>query len=80
MPLDELMAYLRKHPNDAFCQIPRPDGNGHLQCGALAWNKLGSLADLALELDRGLGRRVGRLRVRNAITDAFVKRVLQDAM
>ncbi|NMM21227.1 MAG: hypothetical protein HHJ15_14940 [Rhodoferax sp.] len=79
MPIDEHMAYLRKHPNEAFCQIPRPDGKGHLQCGALAWEKLGTLAELALDLDRGLGRRVGRLRVRHAITDAFVKRVLQEA-
>lgn len=79
MPLDEHMAYLRKHPNDAFCRIPRPDGKGHLQCGALAWDKLGALTDLVLDLDRGLGRRVGRQRARDAVTDAFVKRVLQEA-
>ena len=79
MPLDEHMAYLRKHPNDAFCRIPHPDGKGHLQCGALAWNKFGALTDLALDLDRGLGQRVGRQRARDAVTDAFVKRVLQEA-
>lgn len=79
MPLAERKAYMRKHPNETFCQIPHPDGTGYLQCGIHAWDKLGSLADLALNLDRGLGRRVGRRRIREVITYAFAKRVLQEA-
>jgi len=79
MPVDERMAYLRKHPNESFCHIPHPTGNGHIQCGGLAWNKLGALTDLVLDLDRGLARRVGRQRARTAVVDAFVKLVLQEA-
>jgi hypothetical protein len=51
----ELMAYLRKNPKDAFCNIPHPKGNGHIHCGSLAWNKLNELVDLTIELDHGLG-------------------------
>lgn len=79
MPPNELMAYLRKHPREAFCQIPHPKGNGNLQCGSIAWNKLGELADLALKLDTCLGRRVSSQQVRKAVTDAFVSKVLQEA-
>ena len=78
MPPNELMAYLRKHPKDAFCQIPHPKGSGNLQCGSLAWNKLGELADLTLKLDSGLGRRVSRQQARKAVTNAFVTNVLQE--
>ncbi|EBY2666195.1 hypothetical protein JZD35_001548 [Salmonella enterica subsp. enterica serovar Teko] len=79
MPPNELMAYLRKHPREAFCQIPHPKGNGNLQCGSIAWNKLGELADLALKLDTCLGRRVSSQQARKAVTDAFVSKVLQEA-
>lgn len=79
MPPIELMAYLRKNPKDAFCDIPHPKGNGHIHCGSLAWNKLNELADLTIELDHGLGRRVGRRLAKEAVINAFVKRVLQEA-
>lgn len=79
MPVDERMAYLRKHPNESFCHIPHPKGSGHIPCGGLAWNKLGALTDLVLDLDRGLARRVGRQRARSAVIDAFVKLVLREA-
>jgi hypothetical protein len=79
MPVDELMAYLRKHPNESFYQIPHPKRNGHIQCGSLAWKRLGALTDIVLDLDRGLARRVGRQRARSAVIDAFVRRVLQEA-
>lgn len=75
----ELMAYLRKNPKDAFCNIPHPKGNGHIHCGSLAWNKLNELVDLTIELDHGLGRRVGRKLAKEAVINAFVKRVLQEA-
>ncbi|MCP5928464.1 hypothetical protein NL327_31850, partial [Klebsiella pneumoniae] len=74
-----LMAYLRKNPKDAFCNIPHPKGNGHIHCGSLAWNKLNELVDLTIELDHGLGRRVGRKLAKEAVINAFVKRVLQEA-
>lgn len=50
MPTKEHMAYLRKYPEESCYRIPRPDGRGHNQCGALAWNKLKSLKDLVLDL------------------------------
>lgn len=78
MPLDEHMAYLRKHPNEAFCRLPRHDGKGHLQCGILGWNKLMALTDLVLDLDEGIARRVGRQRARDAVIDTFVKKVLHE--
>jgi len=79
MPPKEHLGYLNKHPNEAFCRILRPDGRGYLQCGVLAWDKLGALADLTLDLDRGLGQRVGRQRAKDAVTDIFAKLVLQEA-
>ena len=80
MPHDERMAYLRKHPYEAFCQIPHPDGKGHFLCGDLARKRLGKLTSLVLDLDHGLGRRVGRQRARDAVEDAFVKRVLRERL
>lgn len=79
MPMDEHMAYLRRHPNQAFHRIPRPDGKGHLQCGHLAWKRLDALVDVALDLDHNLDRRVARQRAMDAITDAFVRQVLSKA-
>lgn len=79
MSFDEYKAYLRKHPDDAFCNIRRPDGNGHLPIGGLAWKRLGVLAELALSLDPGLGGRVGRQRARSAVTEAFSTRFLHEA-
>lgn len=78
MPFDELKAYMQKHPEDTFCYISSPSGKGSLQCGALAWQRLGDLADLTLGLDCSLGRRVRRQRARDAVIDAFVTRVLQE--
>lgn len=79
MPFDERVAYLRNRPHETFCRIPRHDGKGHLQCGILAWNKLAALADLALDLDSGLAGRIGRERARDAVMEAFVKRLLYEA-
>lgn len=79
MPFDECTAYFQKHPNEVFFRIPRPDEKGHLLCGAIGWKKLEELTDLTLDLDRGLGRRVGRQRARSTVTDAFVERILREA-
>lgn len=72
------MAYLRKHPEESFCHISRPDGRGHYQCGALAWDKLKTLTNLVLDLNPGLGQRVGSSRTMNATIDAFVQRILRE--
>ena len=79
MPFNECKAYFQKHPKEIFFRIPHPDGKGLLLCGAIGWNKLEKLTDLTLDLDRGLGRRVGRERARSAVTDAFVERILREA-
>ena len=76
MSLEEHKSYARDHPIGWFCQIPSPGGKGHLLCGHLAWEKFGALADLALGLDQDVGRRVGRQRARDAVVEAFSKRVL----
>jgi hypothetical protein len=49
-------------------------------CGEQGQERLKDLTDLVLDLDRGLGRRVGRQRAENAIKDAFVRRVLQEEL
>ncbi|WP_233543967.1 hypothetical protein [Salinisphaera sp. Q1T1-3] len=78
MQFAEQKAYLEKHPMDASYQIPHPNGQGSLQCGGLAWSKFGSIADLVLDLDQSLGRRVRRQGARDAVTEAFVRRVLEE--
>ena len=53
----ELFAHIRKHREDAFCIIPHP-GGGHLQCGALGWEKFSSLVDRVIDFEPMLARRV----------------------
>lgn len=78
MTLKERMAYLQKHPQEAFCRIPQPDGIGHYQCGSVAWEKLQALKNLVLELDPSLGGWVGDRRARDSVIDAFVDRILRE--
>lgn len=78
MSLKELIAYLRKHPKESFYTIPSPDGKGHYQCGALAWEKIETLAGRVLDLAPTVGMRVNRQRATDAIVDAFVERVLRE--
>lgn len=80
MPINERIAYMRKYFMDAFYTIPHPSGKGSLLYGTLGQEKLEDLTGLVLDLDRGLGRRVGRHRAENAVKDAFVKRVLQEGL
>lgn len=77
MSFQEHQSYLNRHPMAAFCQIPHPNGRSQLQCGHLAWEKLGALADMAIELHQDIGRRVGRQRVVTEVTNAFARLVLQ---
>jgi hypothetical protein len=78
MPAKELIAYLRKHPEESFCTIPRPDGKGHYHCGALAWKKFGVLVDCVFELAPSLAKRVERARTKDTIVSAFICRVLKE--
>lgn len=80
MPINERIAYLRKYPKNFDCSFPHPSGKGSLLYGTLGHAKLEDLTDLALDLDRGLGRRVGRQRAENAVKDVFIKRVLQEGL
>lgn len=78
MSAKEFLGYARKHPEDCFHTIPRPDGKGHYQCGSLAWRKVEALADHVLELDTALGRRIDRKRATAVVINAFVQRVLRE--
>ena len=80
MSINERIAYLRKYPKNVDCSFPHPSGKGALLYGTLGHAKLDDLTDLALDLDRGLGRRVGRQRAENAVKDVFVRRVLQEEL
>lgn len=78
MPAKEHMAYLRKHPKESFCRIAHTDGRGYYQCGALGWDKLKELKNLALDLNPALGQCVGSRRTMHATIDAFVQRILRE--
>lgn len=73
----ESSEHIRKHPKDAFCMIPHPNG-GHLQCGVHGWKKFSSLVDMVIELDPELVRRVEPEQVRGAVIDSFAQRVLKE--
>lgn len=78
MERKEVSAHLRKHPRDAFCVIPHPDGRGHYHCGSQAWEKLGSLADRILALDPSLEGRISQSRAKEILIAAFASRVLKE--
>lgn len=73
----ELFVHIRKHREDAFCTIPHP-GGGHLQCGALGWEKFSSLVDRVIDFEPKLARRVEPERVKKAVIDAFSQRILKE--
>lgn len=76
MSFEEEKAYLRRHPTASFCQIPHPNGSGHLLCGNLAWERVRAITNIVVELDRDLGRRVSREQIAGMVTKAFTLRVL----
>lgn len=63
---------------DVFRQLPHPEGRGHIPVGDLGWARMGALADLALDLDRPLALRISRQLARSAVSDSFVRLVLQE--
>jgi hypothetical protein len=78
MPWKEQVSHFKRHKLDALCSIPHPDGRGHLTCGALAWKKLGLLADRVIEFDPELARRVSAEQLRKIVIDVFVQHILKE--
>lgn len=78
MPWKEQISHFQRHQYDALCSIQHPDGRGHLTCGALAWEKLGLLANRVIDFEPELARRVSTEQLRKIVVDVFVQYILKE--
>jgi hypothetical protein len=78
MAPENLMAHMRTHKEDLFCNVPHSSGNGTIICGAIAQQKFTNLVDRVIEFEPLLARRVSHNKVREHLIEFFVQQVLKE--